>query len=153
MRLALLALALTLPAAPLAQGAPHPALTRLIPLTEVYDARAGRAAPGFDVAGIRCGAMVQAQDIWARETPGIPRVAAVELRDADSNLTAAEVDRRQRLRMGAAAAASTTRADAERVRALYLARFEENRRRGLHPWRGDTVLDRDTTYCGFLNQR
>ena len=152
MRLFVIA-ALLLPTPVLGQGAPHPALTRLIPLTEVYDARNGRSAPGFDVAGIRCGAMVLAQDAWARGTPGLPPLPAADLRQADTNLTASAVDRRQRQRMSAAAAASTTRADAQRVRGLYLARFEENRRRGLHPWRGDPVLERDTTYCGFLNQR
>ena len=137
----------------MAQGGPHPALTQLIPLTEVYDARGGRTSPGFDVAGIRCGSMVRAQEALARQTPGFPRVPAADLRQADRNLTAAEIDRRQRLRMGAATAAATTRADAQRVIGLYLARFQDNRSRGLHPWRGDPVLERDTTYCGFLNQR
>jgi hypothetical protein len=141
------------PAPALAQGTPHAALTRLIPLTEVYEARPGARTPGFDVAGIRCGAMVRAQDAFASASPGLPRMPAPDLQQADSNLTAAEIDRRQRLRMGAANAAASTRADAQRVLGLYLARFQDNRSRGLHPWRGDPVLERDTTYCGFLNQR
>jgi hypothetical protein len=147
------AFALLLPAAALAQGAPHPALTRLIPLTEVYDARnGGRDVPGFDVAGIRCAAMVHARDLWARQTPGFPRVPEAELREADTNLIASEIDRRQRLRWSATRASAATREDAQRVVGLYLARFEQNQRSRRHPWQGDPVLERDTIYCGFLNQ-
>ena len=148
-----LLLALLVPAPGLAQGTPHEGLTRLIPLTDIYQALPGARTPGFDVAGIRCAAMVQAQDAWARQTPGFPAVPAPDLRQADDNLTAAQVDRRQRLRMGPAAATASTRADAERVKALYLARFERNRAAGRHPWQGDPLITRDTTYCGFLNQR
>ncbi len=147
-----LALMLVLAAPALGQTRPHPALIELIPLTDVYDARRG-GAPGFDVAGIRCAAFTRARDLWARETPGYPRVAASDLREAETNLAASEIDRRQRLRMGAARAAASTRDDAQRLIGLYLARFRANRQNGRHPWQGDPVLDRDTTYCGFLAAR
>lgn len=143
---------LTTAAAPAAaQGRPHPALVDLIPLVEVYDARRGQA-PGFDVAGIRCAALVQAQDAVARRFTNLPGPDAAALRAARENLAAAEADRQQRGQSRARATAST-RADGQRVQALYVAHFEGNLGRGLHPWRGDPLIDRDTTYCGFLNAR
>jgi hypothetical protein len=147
-----LILALPLTAAPAAaQPTPHPALVELIPLVEVYDARRNQA-PGFDVAGIRCAALVQAQDSVARRFTNLPGPDARALRAARANLSAAEVDRQQRGQSRTRATAST-RADGQRVQALYVTRFEQNLARGVHPWRGDSLIERDTIYCGFLNER
>jgi hypothetical protein len=146
----LLAASLSAPAA--AQSRPHPALAALVPLTDVYDARQ-TGLPGFDVAGIRCAALTMAQDIWSRANPFAGRVDPAALRAAELNLSGAEADRRLRLRLTAPRAAATTREDVLRVQSLYLQHFDGNARAGRHPWQGDTLVDRDATYCGFLDNR
>lgn len=128
----------------------HAALTRLTPLPEVY--ATARPTPEFDVAGIRCAALVLAQDDWARARGGERRASARAMRDAQHNLTASEITRRNR-GQSYAAAMTSTRDDARRVHALYIARFAQNAEGAGHPWRGDPVITADTTYCGFLNNR
>lgn len=134
-----------------AQSRPHPALVELIPLVEVYDARRGQAS-GFDVAGIRCAAMVLAKDAFARANRRLPRADAAALEAAQDNLRASEIARRER-GMGPGRATRSTREDAERATGLYLARFNDNVRAGRHPWDRDSLVARDVIYCGFLNER
>lgn len=130
----------------------HPALARLVPLVEVYDARRP-GAPGYDVAAIRCAALTFAQDEHAARTSGLPRPAPAALQEARAMLAGAEADRRQRLRQPPARAAASTRADVGRVVGLYLAQFARNAGAGRHPWQGDDLIGRDMLYCGFLNGR
>lgn len=134
----------------LAQARPHPALTELVPLTEVFDARRP-GLPGFDVAGIRCAALTLAQDRWARVNPFAGSIPPAALAAAEANLASAALDRQQRLRQGAAAARGGVQTDADRLKALYLARFDARARADGHPWRNDSLIARDTTYCEFLN--
>jgi len=149
---ALSATALSGPAMTQTRGRTHEALHRLIPLIDVYDART--TSPEFDVAGIRCAAMTLAQDDWAQRNrrAGVSRPNARAMRDAQHNLTAAEITRRNR-GIEYSTAYVTTAEDARRVHGLYTARFASNAGDGSHPWLGDPLLVGDAMYCGHLNAR
>lgn len=131
------------------QARTHAALTELVPLLEVYDAR--RDSPAYDVAGIRCGGLTVAQQDWAERNPGTRGPSRAALRASELNLTRAELARQQAGQPVSRAYAST-RDDVLRVIGLYRARFEQNARDGSHPWNGDPLITGDTTYCDMLNR-
>lgn len=134
-----------------APAAAHPALDRLIPLIEVYDARLADT-PEFDVAGIRCAALFIAQQLWSESHGGEGRPSAARLADIERNLTQAELARRDE-GMGLSRAYSTTLDDARRVIDLYSAHFRVRETGEGLPWQGDPLISGDTNYCDLLGNR
>lgn len=119
-----------------------------IPLIEIFGAE---SIPGFDVAGIRCAALVVAQDEWVKANRSGQRPARAQMQAVELNLTLAE---QHRLNAGAdiVAAQETTRADVLAAIDMYTARFAANAGRG-HPWRDDLMVRGDTAYCDLVNDR
>lgn len=146
----LLPLAFGLALATATGAAADPALEKLVPLLEVYDAR--KASPGFDVAGIRCAGLFAAQSEWARKNPGAGRPSKARMQDVEDNLTRAEVHRRKN-GQDIVQAQESTKADVLRVIGLYTARFRSNTSGGGHPWQADGLIRGDTGYCDILGGR
>jgi hypothetical protein len=141
-RLAALIACVALPAL-----ADEPALSRLIPLLEVYDA--DKPSPGFDVAGIRCAGLYAAQQDWS-EKHGGSRPSRAQLADVEHNLTLAEQHRRN-AGIPIPDARERTGKDVLRIVRLYTQRFASTG--GDPPWRGDPLVEGDMTYCDLLGGR
>ena len=137
-------------ALPASATEPHPALSRLIPLVEVYSATG--LTPAFDIAGIRCAGLFAAQEEWAlsQGRQGMPSRA--RLNDVSLNLDRAQITRDQ-AGMTLAGAHSTTQADFNAVVRLYMARFTQRQSDSATPWNGDGLITSDTAYCDLLNGR
>jgi hypothetical protein len=129
----------------------HPALRSLLPLVEVY--AAGKAAPAFDVAGIRCAALLIAQHDWAQEAGGdVDGPGKAGMQEADRLLEASE---QQRLNDGIdlVRAHVTIERETARVLRLYTRQFRRNAGSGRHPWEGDALLHGDLSFCAALTSQ
>lgn len=146
-RYSLLGLALFQLAPALAQDP----LQSLVPLIEVFAAE--KTTPGFDVAGIRCGALFAAQLDWSEKHPGQRGPSRAQQADIDPNLTGAELHRQNVTKMDSSTAFSSTRDDVLRVVGLYTDRFRKNEANGGHPWNGDKLIMGDTAYCDIMRGR
>ena len=134
-----------------APAAAHPALQGLVPLVEVYDARLA-SRPEFDVAGIRCGGLFTAQQVWSERHGGQGRPSRAQIADIELNLTRAEIARQQR-GLGLSRAFTSTREDVLRVIDLYTTRFRSRDSGEGLPWQGDGLITSDTAFCDIMNGR
>lgn len=128
----------------------HPALRRLFPLLEVF--AAGKAAPGYDVAGLRCAGLLLAQNDWAARHPGVTPPEDRDMQQADLMLEASEQERLNN-GMDLAKAHVSIEREARRVWRLYERHFASNARQGRHPWQDDPLIIGDSRFCAALYRR
>ncbi len=147
MRIARLFIGLMACLAPAAALAQDP-FREPLPLVEIFGAGSDT---GFDLAGIRCAALVVAQEEWVKAHGTGQRPTRAQMQSVELNLTLAE---QHRLNAGVdiVAAQETTRADVLAAMAMYTSRFAANAGSG-HPWRGDRMVGGDAAYCDILNDR